>query len=70
MNRTQRAKIRTLRNAQNLAKSEKNREIAEFGRGVNGGRDLKCLSRREKLIRNDIRDYKVAIETSKEEITA
>ena len=66
MNRTQRAKIRTLRNVQNLAKSEKNREIAEFGRGSDWASSLKCLSHREKLVRNNIRDYKVAINSSKE----
>ncbi len=67
MNRTQRAKVRALRKAQNLAKERVRTDILICGRGYEY---LKCDSKAEKEVRNEVRKLKVAINTPKEAVIA
>ncbi len=67
MNRSQRAMVRTLRSIQDHAKEQKNDTLNNIGRYH---QDLKCDSNREKRMRRQVRDYKVAIKNNKEAVTA
>ncbi len=53
MNRTQRAKIKLLRNAQNTARNDKNRELKDFGRD-SADNKIKCRHRIEKMMKKEV----------------
>lgn len=68
MNRTQRARIRAMREGQNIAKSDRNKRITE-GR-IYSVCDTRYPTIQEKATRNMIRDYKCRINSAKETANA